>query len=232
MLAMGQRRHHYEAAFEAFLRARRVPYVSVNEARAALLPEGAALKLEPTDPDDPDHPARPQTLKNFDFTIYGETENLLVEVKGRKLARPRGRSKTTPEPTLGRPSTKPLIEPKPRPRGRLESWVSRDDVESLGVWQELFGPAFDAVFVFMYWCDEQPPDALFEEIFEHHGRWYALRCIRLSDYRSAMRTRSERWRTVHLRGQDFDALSRPFAPPTMGLAEMPGGSAPALVPIP
>ena len=149
MLAMGQRRHHYEAAFEAFLRARRVPYVSVNEARAALLPEGAALKLEPTDPDDPDHPARPQTLKNFDFTIYGETENLLVEVKGRKLARPRGRSKTTPEPTLGRPSTKPLIAPKPRPRGRLESWVRRDDVESLGVWQELFGPAFDAVFVFM-----------------------------------------------------------------------------------
>jgi hypothetical protein len=36
-----QRRHHYEAAFEQYLRATRVPYVAVDEAKKALLP-GAA----------------------------------------------------------------------------------------------------------------------------------------------------------------------------------------------
>lgn len=35
---MAQRRHHYEQAFEAFLREERIPYVAVNEARKALLP--------------------------------------------------------------------------------------------------------------------------------------------------------------------------------------------------
>ena len=43
---MGQRRHHYEAAFEAYLREKRLPYVSVNEARKALLPRGAKPELE------------------------------------------------------------------------------------------------------------------------------------------------------------------------------------------
>ena len=219
---MGQRRHHYEVAFEAFLRARRVPYVSVNEVRAAVLPEGAALR-----PDAPSE-GRGQTLKNFDFVIYGRQENLLVEIKGRKLARPRS---TRPGRSPSDARARPLIAPRAPARGRLESWVGRDDVEGLGVWQRLFGPEFRAVFVFVYWCDDQPPDALFEELFEYRGRWYALRAIDLDDYAGAMRTRSERWRTVHLATGDFHALSRPFAPPAMGLAPDPGDLEPALVPL-
>lgn len=222
MAGMAQRRHHYEVAFERFLRLRRVPYVSVNEARAALLPRGAALRLLPEQPG-----ARPQTLKNFDFVIYGspahvDAPNLLVEVKGRKIARPRP----------GRPAAE---GPRPAPgaprRARLESWVNREDVAALEAWERLFGPEFRAVFVFVYWCDEQPPAALFEEIFEHRGRWYALRAIDLRDYRAAMRTRSERWGTVHLSGADFEALSRPFAPPALGLAPDPSALEPALAPI-
>lgn len=42
---MAQRRHHYEQAFEAHLRAQRVPYVAVDEARKALLPEAGAMSI-------------------------------------------------------------------------------------------------------------------------------------------------------------------------------------------
>ena len=57
---------HYEAAFEDFLRARRVPYVAVDEAKKALFADAA--------------------LKSFDFVVYSATAaNLLVDVKGRKF---------------------------------------------------------------------------------------------------------------------------------------------------
>lgn len=59
---MAQRRHHYEQAFEAFLRDQRIPYVSVNEAKKALLPAGAALRLEPDDPDSGDSPRSLKSL--------------------------------------------------------------------------------------------------------------------------------------------------------------------------
>ena len=49
--------------------------------------------------------------------------------------------------------------------GRLESWVTLDDVQSMSAWERLFGPGFEAAFVFIYWCAEEPPDGLFQEIF-------------------------------------------------------------------
>ena len=97
-------------------------------------------------------------------------------------------------------------------RSSLQSWVTQDDVDSLGTWASLFGPAFTPAFVFLFWFEHQPPDALFQEIFESQGRWYALRAITLDAYISAMKPRSARWRTVHLPAADFEALSQPFAP--------------------
>lgn len=186
---VAQRHHHYEHAFETFLRTRRVPYVAVDEAKKALVPEGHPLLVR-TAPDG----STAAALKSFDFVIYGQGSNLLVEVKGRRIAR------------------RMIVNPAAPPKGRLESWVTLDDVSSLEAWGRLFGPEFMPAFVFIYWCDEQPPDALFEEIFEHRGRWYALRAITLGDYMSAMKVRSLRWRTVHLPTAAFDRLSRPFAP--------------------
>lgn len=59
------RRNHYEAAFEAFLRERRMPYVAVDESKKALF-SGSKLK-------------------SFDFVVYSRHgPNLLVDVKGRK----------------------------------------------------------------------------------------------------------------------------------------------------
>jgi hypothetical protein len=61
---MADRKIHYEAAFESYLRARGIPYVAVDEARRALF---ATAKL-----------------KSFDFVVYSpSSRNLLVDVKGR-----------------------------------------------------------------------------------------------------------------------------------------------------
>ena len=197
---MAQRRHHYEHAFEAYLRERRVPYVAVDEARKALLPHAHAhasgdAAMEPG-------PAKDEAaLKSFDFVIYGQGSNLLIEVKGRRIGR-RAFSSTDGQ----------AASPRAGGVGRLETWVTLDDVESLTAWGKLFGPEFAAAFVFVYWCDEQPPDALFEEIFEHRGKWYALRAITLADYVTAMRVRSLRWRTVHMPAAAFNRLSHSFSP--------------------
>ena len=200
---MAQRRHQYERAFESFLRARKIPYVAVNEAKKALLPDRAALKIAAPD-------AAPRTLKSFDFIIYGSTVNLIIEVKGRRLA-----------PPPKRPTTRP----------RLESWVTLDDIESLGTWQTLFGPGYDPVFVFVYQCLAQPPDGLFQEVYEHAGCWYMLRAVRLSHYVQHMRTRSPRWRTVHLLADIFASISQPFAPSRTGdLADL-GPELPAFEPL-
>ena len=178
---MAQRRHHYERAFEAHLRERRIPYVAVNEAKKALLPAGARLRL-----DAPDSGA---SLKSFDFVVYGENTNLLVEIKGRKV--PRRKSPGTTG-------------------ARLESWVTLDDLASLRTWERLFGPGYEGAIVFVYQCDDQPPDGLFQETILRDGRWYAVRAIALDDYESAMKTRSPRWRTVDLPARAFERLSRPF----------------------
>src|SRR3972149_2650541 len=41
-----KRDNHYEAAFEAYLRRRRLPYVAVDEARRSLAPDGALKSLD------------------------------------------------------------------------------------------------------------------------------------------------------------------------------------------
>src|SRR6478752_6364042 len=101
---MAQRRHHYEHAFEGYLRARRIPYVAVDEARKALLPEAHQLKLIAPG-GEAGQPSRALALKSFDFVIYGQGSNVLVEIKGRRVARRAGR--------LGGSAV-----------GRLESWVT------------------------------------------------------------------------------------------------------------
>lgn len=202
---MAQRRHHYEHALEQYLRAIRVPYVAVDEARKALLPDSAEFRVSAPSADGK---RREAALKSFDFVLYGAPGspggNLLAEVKGRKIIRRARKSVRAGSGT-----------------GRLESWVTLEDVRSLQIWQQLFGPEFHAAFVFVYWCDEQPPDGLFQEIFEHRGRWYAVRAVHLEDYTRVMKVRSPRWGTVHVAPVEFERISSPLAGPR-------GASAPNL----
>lgn len=63
---MALRSNHYDVAFEEFLRAEGIPYVSVDEQRRALL--------------------RDASLKSMDFIVYSaQRPNLLIDVKGRQF---------------------------------------------------------------------------------------------------------------------------------------------------
>ncbi|MBX3322535.1 MAG: HYExAFE family protein [Phycisphaeraceae bacterium] len=199
---MAQRRHQYERAFEAYLRARKIPYVAVNEAKKAILPDGTPFRVAGDN--------GTQTLKSFDFVVYGSTTNLLVEIKGRRLGATPSRAGTS---------------------ARLESWVTLDDVESLKLWQQFFGFGFEAALVFVYQCELQPPDGLFQEVFEHAGKWFMLRAIYLNAYVEHMRTRSPRWRTVHLSASDFERCSQPFGPSLVGAGSDAGPEVPAFEPL-
>lgn len=216
-----RRRHHYEQAFEEYLRSRRIPYVAVDEARKALLP--IPSRVQPTgrmtsQGGDLPHggPQPAPSLKSFDFVIYGQGNNLLVEVKGRRLGHPGGGDATA----IGRIGTgrgsgglRGGHRGGSRGATRLESWVTREDVESLARWEGLFGPEFQAMFVFIYWCDEQPPDALFQEIFEHAGRWYAIRAVRVGDYAPVMKVRSASWGTVDVPRAAFERIASTLVAP-------------------
>lgn len=196
-MVMAQRRFHYEQAFEHYLRANRVPYVAVDEAKKALMPaakkpsrrDEASRSAAPSENSaSPEHPG---ALKSFDFVVYTPHRNMLVDVKGRMF----GTAKS----------------PNPQSNSRYESWVTQDDVDSLTHWQKLFGSDFEAVFVFAYCLRQQPPDALFDEVFAFGERWYALREVRLSDYMREMVRRSAKWQTVHVPAEPFSRISKPFS---------------------
>src|SRR5262245_31489821 len=57
-LLMTKRDNHYEAAFEAYLQQRRIPYVAVDETRRS-----AAVGVTTADPDEA------ATLKSLDFIV-------------------------------------------------------------------------------------------------------------------------------------------------------------------
>lgn len=64
---------HYEAAFEACLRDRGIPYVAVDEAKRALFANAR--------------------LKSFDFVVYSKKgPNLLIDVKGRSRRNKTGKA--------------------------------------------------------------------------------------------------------------------------------------------
>ncbi|MEM7682025.1 MAG: HYExAFE family protein [Planctomycetota bacterium] len=180
---MASRRFHYERAFEHYLRSNAVAYVAVDEAKRALSPPGES------DPQTgADRQARAKSavkLKSFDFVVYSQTgRNLLVDVKGRKHSGKTGRA--------------------------FQNWVTRDDVRGLERWAEIFGEGFEPAFAFLFWCEAQPPDALFHEVFAYADRWYAVLAARLSEYRPLMRDRSAKWDTVSIPAAGFRNIARPL----------------------
>lgn len=164
------RNNHYEAAFEAYLQARGLGYIAIDETRRASL--GST------------------SIKSLDFVVYGQAgARLLIDIKGHRF--PTG----SPE----------------KQRRVWESWVNAEDVSSMEQWMALFGPGFQAVFVFAYHvlpCVDLSEDI--EDLWCFRGRRYLFRAVSCDDYRAHMRRRSPSWGTVALPTAAFRRLVQPF----------------------
>ncbi len=184
---MGKRTNHYDAAFEAYLRRARVPFVVVDEARRARLNQ--------------------VSLKSMDFIVTAPgNHNLLVDVKGRQF--PSGRGPDRPQP------------PAPKRVGhKWENWATKDDLDSLLRWQDVFGQGFRAMLVFAY--ELLDPQAAADPAagmnvgpdgpFCYRDRAYSFFGVWVDEYRVAMHARSQSWETVSVPSREYRDLRIPFA---------------------
>lgn len=132
------------------------------------------------------------TIKSFDFLVYSNSgPNLLVDVKGRRFP--------------GR-----VLHGGPR-RGpkAWENWITRQDVEGLGLWQEVFGGGFAPVLVFAYMLMGSPSGAPFSDVHIFKDSAYAFVCVGLNEYVEAAHPRSAKWSTITVSSAVFAGMARP-----------------------
>jgi hypothetical protein len=127
------------------------------------------------------------SLKSFDFVVYSEGHaNLLVDVKGRKF----------PDLHGGGAAAK----------GRAwENWITKQDIDSLGDWQRVFGGGFSSTLVFAYWLQGAARHAPFDDVHLYRGKQYAFMAVSLDEYVKLARPRSAKWQTLSLPTRDFVA---------------------------
>jgi hypothetical protein len=134
------------------------------------------------------------SIKSLDFIVSATGEaNWLVDVKGRRF-----------------------------PSGDVQkqywkNWSTRDDLQSLARWEELFGGGFRGLLVFAYDVLGARAPLPAEELFEFRGNLYGFVAVVLSDYVSCARPISPRWDTWAMPAADFRRLARPMAE-LLGLA--------------
>ena len=179
------RHNHYDAAFEAFLRRRRLPYVAVDETQRALLADGSLKSPDFLVYGGPESPAADETGSGIPF--FG---NWVVDVKGRRWETTRGKGRA------------------------WENWATADDISSLSQWQGVFGDHFRAALVFAYDVSDarfpQAESLQAAEGFEFRGRRYRFFGVWVDDYRREMKPRSPRWETVWLPAEAYRRLRFPL----------------------
>jgi len=127
-------------------------------------------------------------LKSFDFVVYSATgTNLLVDVKGRRFPYERAGS-----------------------RRRWENWTTREDLESLAQWEEVFGSGFAGLLAFCYHLMRPEAAEGFEVVHLFRGEYYALVGVYRDAYAAAARPRSRAWDTVSVPTRTFRELARPI----------------------
>jgi hypothetical protein len=126
-------------------------------------------------------------LKSFDFVVYSATgTNLLVDVKGRRFPYERAGSH------------------------RWENWTTREDLESLAQWEEVFGSGFAGLLAFCYHLMHPEAAEGFEVVHLFRGEYYALVGVYRDAYAAAARPRSRAWNTVSVPTRTFRELVRPI----------------------
>jgi hypothetical protein len=127
-------------------------------------------------------------LKSFDFVVYSSGgPNLLVDVKGRRF------------PYGGRGGGR-----------RWENWTTRDDLESLARWEEVFGSGFAGLIVFCYHLTVPEARAEFAVVHEFRGEAFGLVGVYRGAYADASRPRSRAWGTVSVPTATFRAMVQPI----------------------
>jgi hypothetical protein len=120
-------------------------------------------------------------IKSFDFLVYPPAKPIIIaEVKGRKF------TGTSLEKMTG-----------------FECWVTAEDIDGLAKWQEILGPAYQAVFIFAYLIENIDVDFNGVEVFDFNADRYVFFTVKLDDYRSFMKRRSPKWQTVTLPADKF-----------------------------
>jgi hypothetical protein len=139
------------------------------------------------------------SLKSMDFIVTAPgNRNLLVDVKGRQFPSGCG--------TQGA-----------RGGHKWENWATKDDIDSLLRWQDVFGEGFRAMLVFAYDLIESSATADLGGVLGSRGpflfrdRSYAFFGVWADEYRTAMHTRSQSWETVSVRSHEYRDLRIPVA---------------------
>ena len=127
-------------------------------------------------------------VKSFDFLVYRPRgRHWLVDVKGRKF----------PYEVSGQ-------------RRYWENWITREDLEGLTRWEQVFGDGFQAMLVFAYVLEGDGARRPTTHIHPFHEAEYAFLCVALADYRGAARPRSPKWETLTLPARIFRRVAQPI----------------------
>jgi hypothetical protein len=129
-------------------------------------------------------------VKSLDFIVFGESgARLVVDVKGRRFP-------------AGRPG---------KQRRVWECWSTREDIDGLKRWVDLWGPGYQGLLVFSYHVlPSVTLSAATEDLWTWRGRRYLLRAVAVDDYCRHMRVRSPKWGTVTLPRPVYRELVQPL----------------------
>lgn len=127
---------------------------------------------------------REGSLKSLDFVISSSRwENWLIDVKGRLF---------------------------PSGATYWKNWSTRDDLDSLTRWEQVFGQRFQGLLVFAYAVVGSQAPLPYAQLLEFRDRLYGFVAIRLRDYAAQARALSARWGTVGLPVATFRRLAAPL----------------------
>ncbi|HPS52974.1 MAG TPA: HYExAFE family protein [Phycisphaerae bacterium] len=125
------------------------------------------------------------SIKSFDFVVYShEGPNLIVDIKGRKF------------PDVATAGAK-------RSTRAWENWITRQDLDGLTRWQDIFGSDFQVVLVFAYWLQGKVNTSPFDDVYFYNNSYYAFMAMPLSAYVSFAQPRSEKWQTIAVPSRIF-----------------------------